>query len=60
MSLDAGDDDPVRFWVYVVEALQAVTPGLGEAVLGPRVTPTRAASGNQGFRIGAGGAGALA
>src|SRR5688572_439063 len=34
LSLDAGDDDPVRLWVYVIEAFRAVTPGLGEAVLG--------------------------
>ena len=34
VSLDAGDDDPVRFWVYVIEAFRAVEPGLGEAVVG--------------------------
>jgi LuxR family transcriptional regulator, maltose regulon positive regulatory protein len=34
VSLDVGDDDPVRFWVYVIEAFRAVEPGLGEAVVG--------------------------
>ncbi|HEY6889141.1 MAG TPA: AAA family ATPase, partial [Solirubrobacter sp.] len=33
VSLDAGDDDPVRFWSYVVAALRTVAPGLGGAVL---------------------------
>src|ERR1700740_1725738 len=33
LSLDAGDNDPARFWVYVVEALRSVLPGFGEAVL---------------------------
>ena len=33
LSLDAGDNDPARFWVYVVEALRSVSPGFGEAVL---------------------------
>jgi LuxR family maltose regulon positive regulatory protein len=34
VSLDAGDDDPVRFWSYVIEAFRAVEPGVGDAVLG--------------------------
>jgi LuxR family maltose regulon positive regulatory protein len=34
VSLDAGDDDPVRFWSYLVEAFRVVEPGFGEAVLG--------------------------
>src|SRR5919198_2699802 len=34
VSLDGGDDDPVRFWVYVIEALRVVQPGIGEAPLG--------------------------
>ncbi len=29
VSLDAGDDDPVRFWSYVVGALRTVVPGFG-------------------------------
>jgi LuxR family transcriptional regulator, maltose regulon positive regulatory protein len=31
--LDEGDNDPTRFWVYVVEALRTVEPGLGTAAL---------------------------
>jgi LuxR family maltose regulon positive regulatory protein len=34
LALDAGDDDPVRLWVYVIEAFRAVEPGLGDAVFG--------------------------
>jgi LuxR family maltose regulon positive regulatory protein len=34
VSLDESDDDPVRFWVYVIEALRVVEPGFGEAPLG--------------------------
>ena len=30
LSLDASDDDPIRFWTYVLAALQAVRPGIGE------------------------------
>ena len=33
VSLDAGDDDPVRFWSYVVAAIRTVVPGFGGAVL---------------------------
>ena len=33
VSLDRADNDPVRFWTYVVTALQTVTPGLGERAL---------------------------
>jgi LuxR family transcriptional regulator, maltose regulon positive regulatory protein len=33
LSLDDGDDDPVRFWSYVVESLRVVEPGLGEGPL---------------------------
>jgi LuxR family maltose regulon positive regulatory protein len=33
LSLDRGDNDPVRFWAYVVTALQTVTPDLGMAAL---------------------------
>jgi LuxR family maltose regulon positive regulatory protein len=33
VSLDEGDDDPTRFWVYVVEALRTVEPGMGASVL---------------------------
>jgi LuxR family transcriptional regulator, maltose regulon positive regulatory protein len=34
VSLDESDDDPVRFWVYVIEAFRVVVPGFGEAPLG--------------------------
>ena len=33
VSLDPGDDDPVRFWSYVVVAMRTVVPGFGGAVL---------------------------
>jgi LuxR family maltose regulon positive regulatory protein len=33
LSLDDGDDDPVRFWSYVVEAFRVVRPGLGAGPL---------------------------
>ena len=33
LSLDDGDDDPVRFWSYVIEALRVVEPGFGEGQL---------------------------
>jgi LuxR family transcriptional regulator, maltose regulon positive regulatory protein len=33
VSLDEGDDDPTRFWVYVVEALRSVEPGVGASAL---------------------------
>src|SRR5581483_10460734 len=29
LSLDRGDDDPVRFWAYVIAALRTVQPQLG-------------------------------
>jgi LuxR family maltose regulon positive regulatory protein len=34
LSLDIGDNDPARFWAYVVAALQAAIPGVGAAALG--------------------------
>jgi LuxR family maltose regulon positive regulatory protein len=34
VSLDRADNDPVRFWTYVVTALRTVEPGLGERALG--------------------------
>jgi LuxR family transcriptional regulator, maltose regulon positive regulatory protein len=33
VSLDEGDNDPTRFWTYVVEALRSVEPGVGAAAL---------------------------
>src|SRR4051794_33618102 len=44
VSLDPSDNDPVRFWSYVVGALRTVAPGFGEPLLaalpnvGPNVT----------------------
>jgi LuxR family maltose regulon positive regulatory protein len=33
VSLDAGDNDPVRFWRYVITACQAFHPAVGEPAL---------------------------
>jgi LuxR family maltose regulon positive regulatory protein len=33
VSLDEGDNDPARLWVYVVEALRTVEPSVGRAAL---------------------------
>jgi ATP/maltotriose-dependent transcriptional regulator MalT len=33
LSLDRGDNDPVRFWAYIVGAVRAVAPDIGEPVL---------------------------
>jgi LuxR family transcriptional regulator, maltose regulon positive regulatory protein len=33
LSLDESDDEPQRFWTYLVTALQTATPGLGDAAL---------------------------
>jgi LuxR family maltose regulon positive regulatory protein len=33
LSLDRGDDDPTRFWAYVIEALRGVDSGLGVPAL---------------------------
>jgi LuxR family transcriptional regulator, maltose regulon positive regulatory protein len=33
LSLDEGDNDPVRFWDYVVAALRTSQPGVGETTL---------------------------
>ena len=38
LSLDAGDNDPARFWRHAIAALDRVRPGIGERVaplLGP-------------------------
>jgi LuxR family transcriptional regulator, maltose regulon positive regulatory protein len=32
-SIDAGDNDPVRFWDYVIAAIQTASPGIGEKTL---------------------------
>jgi LuxR family transcriptional regulator, maltose regulon positive regulatory protein len=33
VSLDAGDNDPIRFWTYVLTALNTLHPGVGETPL---------------------------
>ena len=33
VSLDKGDNDPTRFWTYVVEALRTVEPSVGASAL---------------------------
>jgi LuxR family maltose regulon positive regulatory protein len=33
ISLDADDNDPSRFWSYLISALQKLYPGLGEAAM---------------------------
>jgi LuxR family maltose regulon positive regulatory protein len=33
LSLDAGDNDPIRFWTYLIAACQTVLGGLGESAL---------------------------
>src|SRR5262249_2270187 len=33
LALDRGDNDPVRFWTYAVEALRAAVPGVGAQAL---------------------------
>ncbi len=33
VSLDPGDDDPVRFWSYLIGALRTVDPALGDEAL---------------------------
>ena len=43
LSLDAGDNDPARFWRHAVAALDGVYPGIGERVgplLGPPPPPS--------------------
>jgi LuxR family maltose regulon positive regulatory protein len=34
LSLDEGDNDPVRFWRYVIAALQGVEPSIGQTAQG--------------------------
>ena len=42
LSLDAGDDDPARFWRHVVAALDGARPGIGQRV-GPLLRAAGAA-----------------
>jgi LuxR family maltose regulon positive regulatory protein len=44
LALDHEDDDPVRFWAYVVAALQTVHPKLGQAALEQLRSPAREAA----------------
>ncbi len=39
LSLDEADDDPNRFWMYVIAACQSVLDGVGEAALDLLETP---------------------
>jgi LuxR family maltose regulon positive regulatory protein len=41
LSLDAGDNDPVRFWTYVVAALRQVDPDLGRGLPDALRSPQR-------------------
>jgi LuxR family maltose regulon positive regulatory protein len=34
LSLDEGDDDPVRFWTCIIEALRLALPGIGDRAEG--------------------------
>ena len=43
LSLDAADNDPVRFWRHTVAALDRARPGIGERV-GPLLGPPAPAS----------------
>jgi LuxR family maltose regulon positive regulatory protein len=38
LSLDEGDNDPVRFWRHVAAALDATRPGLAVDLVGPDTT----------------------
>ncbi|TAK26907.1 MAG: hypothetical protein EPO21_24540 [Chloroflexota bacterium] len=33
VSLDPADNDPIRFWAYLIAALQTIHPGLGDTAL---------------------------
>src|SRR3954452_13836923 len=39
VSLDENDNDPVRFWRYVIAALKTLAPRLGEESLAGLLTP---------------------
>ena len=40
LSLDAEDDEPVRFWTCMLHALQSIVPGLGRDALAALASPT--------------------
>ena len=33
VSLDRGDNDPIRFWIYLITALQSIHPDIGHSAL---------------------------
>ncbi|MBV8947441.1 MAG: AAA family ATPase, partial [Solirubrobacterales bacterium] len=33
LSLETGDNDPARFWTYMIEAVRSVLPGIGKAAV---------------------------
>ncbi len=39
LSLDKGDNDPIRFWRYFIGALQTIEPTLGQSALGMLDSP---------------------
>jgi LuxR family maltose regulon positive regulatory protein len=39
LSLDEGDDDPVRFWTCLIEALRVAVPGVGDRAEGALRSP---------------------
>jgi LuxR family maltose regulon positive regulatory protein len=39
LSLDEGDNDPSRFWTYLIVACQSIQPGIGESALALFRTP---------------------
>ena len=39
LSLEEGDSDPTRFFIYLISALQTITPNIGEKLLGILQSP---------------------
>jgi len=38
-SIDRGDNDPIRFWTYVIAAIQTVDPDMGKTIFAALQTP---------------------
>ena len=38
-SIDQGDNDPVRFWAYLIASMQTIEPDLGEPIFAALQTP---------------------
>jgi len=38
-SIDRGDNDPIRFWTYVIAAMQTIEPELGKTIFSALQTP---------------------